>query len=239
MSSKSSLDELTSVVVRVRGMLLSEQEAEAAVIALARVAQHIISSAIGAGVSLFDLDGRQVSAASTDNLVEIADAVQYRLGEGPCLTAWARQELQRIDDTLEDPRWARWQAAAAEAGIRSVLSTPLTYRAESLGALKVYARSPAAFTQSDETLLAELAEAAATLLGVAQPMEAPARLSSSLQAALGSRETIALAAGIVMARDQVTVDTARAVLAERARLDGRRMVEIAAEVLEREQTRPR
>lgn len=207
--------------------------------ALARVAQQIVSTAAGAGVSLLDTEGQQVSTASTDALVEIADAVQYRLGEGPCLTAWARQEPQRIDDTLVDTRWARWQKAAAGAGIRSVLSIPLRYRAESLGALKVYARAPAAFGDEDEVLLGALAEAAAILLGAAQPVDAPERFSGSLQAALRSRETITLAAGVIMAQEHVDAETARSALAHQARQQGQRMVEVAAEVLERERAKQR
>lgn len=236
MALDSSLDELTSVVVRVRQLLLPEQDAQAAVSKLARAADDLIESALGAGVSLLDDKGRRLSTASTDTMAEAADAVQYRLGEGPCLTAWAKQEAQKIDDTLDDSRWPRWMAAAAEMGIRSVLSVPLAYGGRSIGAMKVYAGTPHAFGATEEKLLDLLADAAATLLGAAQPADAPVRLSASLQSVLQSRETITLATGVLMARRDVDAAAARAFLIEQARAEGRPMVAVAAEVLERERT---
>jgi GAF domain-containing protein len=231
MRPKSSFDELTSVVVRLRGMLLPEEEATAAVAALARAAHQIVETAAGAGVSLIDDSGHRTSTASTDTLVEIVDALQYQLGEGPCLSAWATQVPQRIDDTTKDSRWARWQAAAADAGIRSMLSVPLVYRGHALGALKVYARNPGVFGEAEERLLTLLAEPAATLLGAAHPVDAPVRFAVSLQEALQSRETITLATGVLMARDHLDGEAARSWLMDQARIQRRPMTDVAAELL--------
>ena len=231
MPPESSPVELATVFAQLHGMFPSEEDATTAVQQVARAAHQHVPSATGAGVSLFDGAGTRVTTASTDTTVQAADDLQYRLGEGPCLSAWATTELQRIDDTAEDPRWARWQAAAAASGIRSALSTPLVHRGRCLGALKVYARAPGAFTAEEEKMLGLLADAAATLLGSVQTSEAPARLSSALKATLQSRETIALATGVLMAREHLDTETARASLLERARAQGRRVVEVAADVL--------
>jgi GAF domain-containing protein len=237
MSSESFPGELTTVFAHLHGMLLSQHDATAAVGQLAGVARQLIPTAAGAGVSLLGEDGTRVSTASTDMAVEAADAAQYELGMGPCLSAWATQEPQRIEDTTTDPRWAGWVAAAAAAGIRSVLSTPMVYQGHSLGALKVYARSPDAFGDTEQHLLGQLADAAATLLGAAQPIETPVRLSATLKAALASRDTVELAAGVLIAQDHLDPETARSVLLERARAQGRRVAEVAAEVLEAARTR--
>ncbi|MGQ1799070.1 GAF and ANTAR domain-containing protein [Kocuria oceani] len=237
MSSEPSPGELTTVFAHLHGMLLSEHDATAAVGQLAGVAHQMIPTAAGAGVSLLGADGTRVSTASTDAAVEAADDLQYELGMGPCLSAWATGQAQRIDDTTTDPRWVGWVAAAAEAGIRSVLSVPLIRRGHALGALKVYARSPAAFGEPEERLLGLLADAAATLLGAAQPAEAPVRLSAALKAALASRETVGLATGVLMARNHLDPGTARSVLLEEARAQNRGVAEVAAEVLEAEQAR--
>lgn len=227
--------ELSTVFARLRGMLLSEQDATTAVHQLARAAHQMLPSAAGAGASLLDEDGTRVTTAATDAVVEAADALQYELRQGPCLSAWATREPQRVDDTAVDPRWARWQAHAAEAGIRSVLSVPLAYRGDGQGALKVYATTPGAFGDAEERLLILLAEAAATLLGAAQPVDAPARLSAALQEALASREVIGLATGVLMAREHLDPERARSRLLEKARTQGRRVTEVAAEVLAEEQ----
>lgn len=118
-----------------------------------------------------------------------------------------------------------------------MLSVPLVYRGRELGALKVYATAPGAFGDAEERLLGLFADAVATLLGAAQSTEAPVRLSASLKAALASRETIALVTGVLMARDQLSPEAARALLLERARTEGRRVGEVAAEVLDIEQGR--
>lgn len=229
---ESSPGELTTVFAHLHGMLLSQEDAGAAVGRLARVAHRMFPGATGAGVSLLDGDGARISTASTGPDVEAADALQYELATGPCLSAWATRAPQRIEDTTTDPRWASWSAAAAEAGIRSVLSAPLIHQGRALGAMKVYAAAPSVFGEAEQRQLELMAETAATLLGSAQPVAAPVRLSGSLTTALASRETIALAAGVLMAREHLAPEAARTMLLERARSEGRRVAEVATDVLE-------
>lgn len=85
MHPESSAMELTAVFTRIQDMLLSQEHAAVAVHQLAQVAQDLIPSAAGAGVSLIDGHGARTSTGATDHLVEAADALQYELGEGPCL----------------------------------------------------------------------------------------------------------------------------------------------------------
>jgi GAF domain-containing protein len=237
MASHSSPDELTTVFAHLHGMLLPVQDATTAVSRLARAVQQMIPSAAGAGVSLFDEHGVPVSTAATDALVEAADGLQYELGQGPCLSAWATGDLQLVEDTTTDTRWTGWQAAAAEAGIRSVLSIPMVYRGHSRGAMKVYATTAGAFGDAEQQLLGLLAEVAATLLGVAQPVDAPVRLSASLKAAMHSREVIGFAVGVLMAREHLSAEAGRSLLLERARAQGRGVAEVATEILADAQAR--
>lgn len=232
MSPDPSPGELSTVFAHLHGMLLSQHDADTAVTHLARTAHQMLPAATGAGVSLLGADGTRTSTAATNPAVEAADTLQYELGVGPCLSAWATRVPQRIGDTTVETRWAGWSAAAASAGIRSVLSTPLVYRGWALGAMKVYATTPAAFGETEEELLGQLAQAAATLLGAAQPVQAPARLSNSLKDALAARDAIGLAAGVLMARDHLSAEGARTALLDTARAQGRRLAEVAAEVLD-------
>ena len=227
-----SRGELATVFAQLHGMLLSRDDATTAVSRLAHAARQMIPAAAGAGVSLLNADGTRVTTAATDPVVEAADAAQYELGMGPCLSAWAMQEPQRIEDTTTETRWAGWEAAAAASGIRSVLSTPLVHRGQALGALKVYATTPGAFGPDAERLLGLFAEAAATLLGAAQPVETPTRLNEALKTALATRETVGLATGVLMAREHLGAEAARTVLLETARAQGRRVAEVAAELVE-------
>lgn len=237
MNPDPSPGELTTVFADLHGMLLTEADATAAVRQLAWAAHRMVPTAAGAGISLMGDDGTRITAAATDDVVDVADAVQYSLGQGPCVSAWATGDVQRVDDTTRDTRWSRWQEAAAAAGIRSVVSVPLRHRGTRLGALKAYATAPEAFGDADIRLLELLADAIAVLMGSAQSADAPARLSSALKASLQSRETIALASGVLMSREGLSGSESRLALLERARSGGRTMLQVATEVLDGEEHR--
>ena len=92
------------------------------------------------------------------------------------------------------------------------MSAPLVAGDRSLGALKVYARRPGAFDRHAEHLLVMFAAQAAILLANVQSVEIARRLSDGLKDALRSRDLIATAKGILMAREGVAEEPAFAVL---------------------------
>ncbi|MEX5261244.1 GAF and ANTAR domain-containing protein [Kocuria sp. CPCC 205263] len=233
MQPESSPIELTAVFARIQTMLLSQEHAVVAVHQLAQVAQDLIPSVAGAGVSLIDAHGTRTSTGATDHLVETADALQYDLGNGPCLSAWATATLQRINDTTDDDRWPQWSTAAAGSGIRSMLSVPLVFQDRCLGTMKVYATVDNAFTGHEEQQLGLLAAVAATLLGSAQTAEAPQQLSVALQAGLKDRQAIDRATGMLMEQRSTDPDDAHAVLLTASLTRGRPMAEVARQILQR------
>lgn len=233
MKPEPSVAELTAVFARVQGMLLSQEAATSAVHQLAQVARDLIDSAVGAGVSLLEPGRTGMTTAATDRVVEAADTLQYDLDEGPCLSAWATAAPQRIDDTAADARWPAWSRAALRLGVRSVLSVPLVFREDVLGALKIYATTEHAFTADDERMLGLLATAAATLLGVGQASDAPHRLGTALQAALADRQTVDTAIGMLMERRSLTEQDARRLLLETAHTHHRSLLETARQLVDR------
>ncbi|HSK33400.1 MAG TPA: GAF and ANTAR domain-containing protein [Propionicimonas sp.] len=233
MHTESHTAELTTVFARLQNMFLSQEHATAAVHRLAQVARDLIPSAAGAGVSLIDDQCTRTSAGATDDLVEAADALQYDLGDGPCLYAWATATPQRIQDTTDDDRWPEWSAAAARSGIRSMLSVPMVFQDRCLGAMKVYATVDDAFTGYEEQQLGLLAAAAATLLGSAQAADAPQRLSAEWQAGLEDRQAVDRATGMLMEQRATDPDDAHCVLLTASRAQGRPMAEVARQILQR------
>ena len=117
-------------------------------------------------------------------------------------------------------------------GIRSVLSAPVVCRGRRLGALKVYATAPGAFGDAEERLLGLLADAAATLLGAAAVVDAPVGLAAPWEDALEPRELMGLAADVLMARDRLSPEGARAALVEGACTQDRGLAEVATEVVD-------
>ncbi len=226
------LDDLTSVFARLKGLLLTESKAGTAVEALAEAIKKSVAGSLGAGVSLFDAQGRARSTGYTDQIVARADELQYDLGQGPCLTAWAAGSTEQIDDVSTETRWPEWCAAVAELPLRSTLSTALIHDGTPIGALKVYSPLPNAFSAQDRKHLALLAAPAAALLGNAQPDQTPAELSRTLQEALHSRDSIHTARGILMERWGAGPDEAMRSLLNASVRNGTDLLTLAAGVID-------
>ena len=201
-------DELTVVLARMSGLLLSRESVTSALELVTSLAADTVPGAFGCGVSLLDDRGRRTSAAASGPRVEQADSLQYELNLGPCLSAWAQQIVVRVDDTATERRWPRWAQAARERGLRSALSAPLLAGGNALGAMKVYGEQPHSFDRQAEDLLVRFAGQAAVLLANMQAFESAQQLSQGLKEALRTRDVIGTAKGILMARDGVDEDTA-------------------------------
>jgi hypothetical protein len=147
----------------------------------------------------------------TDPVVAKIDALQHRTGEGPCLDAVAHRLIFYADDLGRDLRWLHFAPLATEAGIRSVLALPLS-SASQVGALNLYSRYPAAFGVDGRAKAAILVSLASLALSVAHSHEDEARRALNFHAALGSRETIGEALGILMEREQISSEQAFAIL---------------------------
>ncbi|MEV6828223.1 GAF domain-containing protein [Amycolatopsis sp. NPDC051102] len=215
------LEELTSgrlaaVFARMSGLLLSSEKVDTALRLVTALAVEMVPGTTGAGISLLDRHGERVTAAATDEVVERADALQYQLGYGPCLTAWADRMVVRVDDLAQDDRWPAWSRPAAELGLRSALSAPMVAGPKPLGALKVYAVPPHSYGEREEHLLTMFASQAAMLISNLRTTQDAERASAQVAEALRGREIVKLAKGIVMARDRVDERAALLTLAQLA-----------------------
>lgn len=222
--------ELSAALTRMAGLVLSRETVDTALRLVTELAKTTIPGTLGAGVTLVDERGKRSRAAS-DEVVEQADAVQYELDEGPCLSAWRSRQVERIDDTTTDPRWPQWNGAAARLGVRSVLSAPLLAGDESIGALKVYSDQPAVYRERDELAMRLFAQQAAILLANTQSLQEARRNSRRLTDALSSRDSIIRATGVLLGRGAADEQAAFALLADTARRSGRTVAEVARELL--------
>lgn len=231
MAKKLPLDELSGAVGRIRRLLLTEEKVDAAVQLLARAIKDSIPGTVGAGVSVLDARGRRISRGVTDAVVEQADALQYELGEGPCLTAWAAEESILVDDVRTDDRWPRWSAAVKGLPIRSVVSVALVSEKKCIGAVKVYAALPSAYTPASVRLLELFAAPTATLLSHVQSSEVPQHISENLQAALESRDMVNRACGMLMQRDGIAYERALEELMLQGRRRGTTIAQASAQLI--------
>ncbi|MCU1631641.1 MAG: histidine kinase [Micrococcaceae bacterium] len=228
--SDSSPNEIALIIGRAKGLFLSEQTAQQAVSALAAAAKDAIPHALGAGVSLIE-GHRPTSVGATDDFVLRADDLQYELGKGPCLSAWSEGRATYVEDTEADQRWPLWSASAAKTGIRSCFSVPLQAGPQGIGAMKIYAGTPDAFTVQDQKVLANLARSAAVLLGHIQGSDTPQRISATFRETLWVRDLIATARGVIMERHGVEEDEAFNYILNGAGNNGVSLHEFAQSVL--------
>jgi GAF domain-containing protein len=225
------LDELTAVFARIKGLLLTEDKVDRALQLLVQAVRDAIPGSVGAGISLFDEQGRGSSTASTAQLVGQADAAQHDLGQGPCVDAWTEGTTVLIQDTAADDRWPLWSEAVAPLLVRSVVSTPLTAAGGPIGTLKIYAALPAAYTAATGELLEKFAVPAATLLAHVQGAETPRHLSGPLKGALAGRDNTNRACGILMERHGLSAEHALRELLRRARAESTPLSEVCSGLL--------
>lgn len=224
-------DEITAVFARATRLLLTEETVAHALRLITDAATASIPGAIGAGVSLINSSGLRQTTAASDAVVGAADALQYELGEGPCISAWASGETIRVEDLASDRRWSRWAPAAAALGISSSVSCPLLSGGLAFGAVKIYSDGGQQFRDGTVRLAELFAEQATLFVIHTHAREAAGTLSASLQESLAQRDTISMAKGVLMARNATSDDESLQQLMMLSRQTGKPLARVAAELL--------
>jgi GAF domain-containing protein len=187
--------------------------------ALVDAAVSAVEGAERAGVLMLEGSKLRVPAL-TDEVVRRVDELQVELGEGPCLDAVRREGTVLLADTADEPRWQRFGPAAAELGVRSMLSFQLVADDRRLGSFSVFASQPGAFGEQSIAIGDLFAtHAAIALYGASR--------RSQLETALASRDVIGQAKGILMHRDGLDADGAFQTLVEASQAANLKLVDVA------------
>ncbi len=219
-------DVLADSLVRLARELEHETGSEATLAHVVRGAVALIPGVDEASVSVVAQRRTVDSLAPTGELAARVDALQGEVGQGPCLDAVWEQQTVRVPDLAHERRWPLFARRAAEAGAGSMLSFQLFVRADNLGALNLYSRRPQAFDDESEHVgLLFAAHAAVAFAG--------ARKEEQLVRALGNRDVIGQAKGILMERYKITGDRAFALLVRVSQDTNRKLREVADELVQR------
>ncbi|MFI5803535.1 ANTAR domain-containing protein [Streptomyces sp. NPDC051561] len=140
--------------------------------------------------------------------------------------------LARVDLASANGRWPAFTPHARQAGYTWACALPLRLREERLGCLLLLRTEKTPLPESDVRLGQALADAAVIGLVHEQTLSAHRLTAIQLRTALDSRIVIEQAKGVLAARLGVTVDEAFNVLRRYARSNGRRLTEVAREVVE-------
>lgn len=200
----------------------AEHSMEALLQRVVEAAVTEVDPAEHAGIS--EIIHKEVSTcAATGPLVHKIDDLQYRLEDGPCLTSLRDERTVRTDDLQREPRWPRFAPAAAEYGVRSMLSVQLFVEGDNLGALNLYASAPGAFDDEHESTAMMLAAHAAVAMK-------DTRVEAELRAAIETRDVIGQAKGILMERFKISQDEAFSLLVAASQYTHRKLHDIADEL---------
>jgi GAF domain-containing protein len=213
-----------SLEILARALHVRGAELQPTLQVIASTAVSMLRPARHAGLTIFSR-GELIPRASTGEPPLLLDRLQQKLGDGPCISAVRHQSVFRIYDTRQDQRWPEFSTEAARLNVRSMLCVPLWVHERCLGALSLYADQTAAFSDLHERVTTLLATYAALALAEAQRAD-------QMHDALGNRDVIGQAKGILMERHGVTADAAFGVLARVSQAENIKLAELARHLAE-------
>jgi len=190
----------------------------------------------GAGLSAMSRTAASHPLCSTDDISEQLEELQLTLGEGPCVDAFLDGSAVLTPDLLTgqlQDRWAVFADAALEAGARAVFALPLQVGAISPGVLDLYADVPTVLGPdqlADALAFADLA----TLLLLDARIDGtggPAPADRGFEDLDGYRAEIDQATGILTVQLGIGIDEAFVRLRAHAYMRGRRLADVAADIV--------
>ena len=219
-------DDLASSLQGLSVLSTGELPLKELLIRVARYAVQAIPNADGAGLTLIE-QRRSDTIVTTEDFVAEVDAVQYGIGEGPCISA-ARDGVTVMSGSLGgDSRWPRFGGRIARMGVHSALSLPLITSDGVVGAMNIYAHAKHVFDERAATLGELFAVPAAVAVQNARVLADTRRLAERLQSALDERMIVERAVGIVMSRSGVDEAAALARLTKLSQHEHVKLVQIA------------
>ena len=189
----------------------------------------------GAGVMLMSGDVPAGSLCTTDVVSALIEELQFALGEGPCIDAFA-EDRPVLEPDLARPGALRWPAFSppiVEAGGRAVFGFPLHKGAVHIGALNLYRDVAGAMSDdqhADALVMADIATDAVLLFQAGAP---PGELASELAEGADLQYVAHQASGMVAAQLDVSVGQALVRLRAHAFGTGRSLRSVAEEVVDR------
>lgn len=220
-------------LIAMAGILVTEQSMESTLRQVLELACAALPGGDEGGITLLTAGGPGTALATSAGALRV-DRTQYDTASGgPCLDAYRRQEVLRIDSTASDRRWPEFSAAAVAEGVGSTLSVPLVVGGDGLGALNIYCHGEFGFPAADERLAGLLGSCASVAVANARGYWRVAQLAEQLEQALATRGAVDQATGILIAQHRCSAEGARHLLAAAAQRNRLTLTEVASDLVQR------
>lgn len=187
-------------------------------------------SGILTSVTLLRPRSKATIASSCPTARRLAD-IQYRFDDGPCMRAAATGRTVGVPDFAADGTFPLYASAALQRGIRSSLGVPVPLDGPERVAVTYYSREPGAFPEEKVELAEHFAAKASTPLHLALRLARLTERAEHLAAAMESRTTIDLAAGVIMAQNRCGQEEAIEILRAASSSRNMKLRDLASSVL--------
>ncbi|HUF96709.1 MAG TPA: GAF and ANTAR domain-containing protein [Ilumatobacter sp.] len=207
---------------------------------LDRVCQEAVdgvSPAVHAGISM-TVDGRLGTYVFSHPDVIDIDYAQYEDGVGPCVDVFRSGKMVAVESTTAVGPHPRFRAAAARAGIHSVLALPLIAKHTTVGALSLFAAADRAFDERATASGKAFADQAAFVLANSKAYWEARATRDQLVVAMASRAEIEQAKGIIMHTMGVGADAAFETLRSQSQHENVKLHDLASDIVERAGRKP-
>jgi GAF domain-containing protein len=211
-------------------LLVEAPEVDGFLDKLVCLAAEVVTPAVAGGITM-SRHGQRFTVATSNDLAAQVDEIQYGTDEGPCLDALRGGAVILVEDLAQDERWDRYRPHAIAHGVASSLSLPLSVDGQTVGALNLYAGTPAAFTGEARRQAEAFADQAATALTLTLRRVRQAEIHTQLAESIVSHSIIDQAIGILMAQQRCTATTAFNLLRNASQNRNRKLRDIAAAII--------
>lgn len=171
------------------------------------------------------------SVASSSEQAKLMDEVQYEFDDGPCIRAARDGQVYHVSDFRTETRFGDYTSAIINHGVRSALGVPIPLDGLAAAGLDLYSPQPDTFDEAVIIAATDMAREASKSLRMAVRIAHLADTGNQLKAAMNSRTTIDVAAGIIMGQNRCSHEAAMTILKAASSGRNRKLADIAAAVV--------
>lgn len=171
----------------------------------------------------------------SDDRALALDELQFSLGEGPSVDAFAgREQISEPDlEHAHPPRWPAFTASALELGTRGVFALPLNAGTKCIGVLTLYRDVAGSLSTEQQADSVAVADALAESMLAIQSRTDTGFLAVDLDDTVRHRAEVHQASGMIAVQLGVAVVDAEARLRAHAYAMNRSVVDVARDIVER------
>jgi transcriptional regulator with GAF, ATPase, and Fis domain len=189
----------------------------------------------GAGIILVSRGRTLGNLCVSNQMAEAAEEVQYALGEGPSMDAFASKMPVLVPDLAspEMTRWSGFREGALGAGVRAAFGFPLLIGTVCIGALNLYNDRAGELTTEQCADAVTVADVIASNVLTWQSHAKVGTLAWQLEQVPSHRAVVHQASGMVSVQAGVSVNDGLDLLRAHAFAEGQTLGNVAADVVAR------